>query len=128
MLTFSNLKFHLRVYCIAKGEIEVYVYDRILALFSSAPYISLSAGESADQEADIDLRPHLTNTSLQTEFGESNVRLLDELENCRILSGEEGMKFTSSDIKALQSDVAEVLGDVFKAALQNPVHFQVIIL
>lgn len=116
------------MYCVAKGDIELYVYDRILALFSSAPYTSLSAREGVDQEADIDLRPHLTNTSLQTEFGESNVRLLDELENFHIISGGENVKFTSSDIKALQTDVAEVLGDVFKAALQNPVHFQVLVL
>ncbi|KAH9486775.1 putative tubulin--tyrosine ligase PBY1 [Psilocybe cubensis] len=117
-------KFHLRVYCVAKADIELYVYDRILALFSSVPYTSLSARDGGDEGADIDLRPHLTNTSLQTELGESNVRLLDELENCHIISGEENVKFTTSDIKSLRADVAEVLGDVFKAALQNPVHFQ----
>jgi tubulin--tyrosine ligase len=94
-----------------------------LALFSSAAYtpLDLSTGESGR----IDLQPHLTNTSLQTELGESNVRLLDELEGCHILSGnEEGRVLIRSHIDDLVKQMADVVAEVFRAALQNPVHFQ----
>ncbi|KAM5535370.1 hypothetical protein V8D89_010892 [Ganoderma adspersum] len=78
-------KFHLRVYCVASGAIKVYVYERILALFSAVPYAPPS--KSADSRASgIDLAAHLTNTSLQTQRGETGVRLLDELVGSHILS------------------------------------------
>jgi tubulin--tyrosine ligase len=74
----------------------------------------------------IDLRPHLTNSSLQTELGESNVRLLDELEGCQVASdGVDGVtSFRRSDIDNLIMQISEVLAETFRAALQNPVHFQ----
>ncbi|KAF8912819.1 tubulin-tyrosine ligase [Gymnopilus junonius] len=115
----SGRKFHLRVYCVAKGNIQLYVYKRILALFSSMPYLPLSS-----QSSDIDLKAHLTNTSLQTELGDSNVRLLDELQGCHILSDGSGKTLTSSDIAELVTEISTVLADVFRAASQNPVHFQ----
>ncbi|KAF8203106.1 tubulin-tyrosine ligase [Pholiota molesta] len=114
-------KFHLRVYCVSKGDIQLFVYDRILALFSSAPY---HLPDDTEDCSEIDLKPHLTNTSLQTELGESNVRLLDELEGCTVLSDNQQRKLKKSDISQLISQIKDVLADTFKAALQNPVHFQ----
>ncbi|EJF66606.1 hypothetical protein DICSQDRAFT_123228 [Dichomitus squalens LYAD-421 SS1] len=80
-------KFHLRVYCVASGAIKVYVYERILALFSAVPYVPPKSVDGEQGTPSIDLAPHLTNTSLQTERGEAGVRLLDELVGCHILSG-----------------------------------------
>ncbi|KAF8167947.1 tubulin-tyrosine ligase [Crassisporium funariophilum] len=118
-------KFHLRVYCISSGDIQVYMYNRILALFSPAPYIDLSLGRSQDVDSlELDLTPHLTNTSLQTHFGDDNVRLFNDLEGCHILSGDSTMKIQQSDIDSLMTQIREVLADTFKAALQSPVHFQ----
>ncbi|CAA7266591.1 unnamed protein product [Cyclocybe aegerita] len=114
-------KFHLRAYCVAAGALQLYLYNRVLALFSSIPYEALSINTSGDH---LDLRAHLTNTSLQTEHGENNVRLLTELEGCHILSGEGGNIFTLSSIEKLLSQMSEVLSETFKASLQNPVHFQ----
>ncbi|KAI0361738.1 tubulin-tyrosine ligase [Trametes cingulata] len=79
-------KFHLRVYCVASGAIKVYVYDRILALFSAVPYIPPSQQECDESTGELDLAAHLTNTSLQTDRGEAGVRLLDELVGCHVLS------------------------------------------
>ncbi|RDX55970.1 tubulin-tyrosine ligase [Lentinus brumalis] len=80
-------KFHLRVYCVASRAIKVYMYDRILALFSAVPYTSPSKqGGDAEAVGELDLAAHLTNTSLQQERGEEGVRLLDELIGCHILS------------------------------------------
>ena len=117
-------KFHLRVYCVASGALKLYVYTRALALFSSKPY---SAPECSDDEGtDIDLAPHLTNTSLQIHRGEETVRLLDELVGCQILSGNgDRTKLSTEHVKTIQSQVCDILADTFRAALETPVHFQV---
>ena len=115
--------FHLRVYCVSKGDIQLFLYTRILALFSSVPYRHLSSSTPGPTE--IDLRAHLTNTSLQTEGGETNVRLLDELEGCQFLSGGEDKQLSAADIDVLVSQIRNVLTDTFKSAVQHPIHFQV---
>ncbi|KAG5353244.1 hypothetical protein C0989_008979 [Termitomyces sp. Mn162] len=117
----KGYKFHLRAYCVASGALQVYLYDRILALFSSVPYV-----EPHDTTT-LDLRPHLTNTSLQTHKGEEGVRLFDELIGCRIFSLHEedlSFKFTRDNMAEIVRQMVEVLGETFKAALENPVHFQ----
>ncbi|KAJ3516777.1 hypothetical protein NLJ89_g899 [Agrocybe chaxingu] len=114
-------KFHFRAYCVAAGALQLYLYNRVLALFSSVPYETLSINTSGEL---LDLRAHLTNTSLQAEHGESNVRLLTELKSCHILSGEGDNIFTLSNIEKLLSQMSEVLSETFKATIQNPVHFQ----
>jgi len=116
-------KFHLRAYCLAVGDIRIYLYDRILALFSSATYVAPSSDQGSFP---LDLTPHLTNTSLQIQCGDDNVRLLDELVGCHILSGESNATLRSSDIDTIIIQMRDVLADTFKAALQNPVHFQAI--
>lgn len=110
----------------SNGDIQLYLYDRILALFSSETYIDPNEVDNEDS-LDIDLRPHLTNTALQTEAGEANVRLLNELEGCHVLSGDKAGILKKADITALMFQVKDVLVDTFRAALQNPVHFQVCI-
>ncbi|KAK2461796.1 hypothetical protein APHAL10511_006259 [Amanita phalloides] len=117
-------KFHLRVYCVAKGALEVYLYDRVLSLFSSVPYQPLHASDEAP--GPIDLTPHLTNTSLQSHRGEEGVRLLQELVGCHILSGdhEASRRLTSEDVNSIIKQITQVLSATFKAALQMPVHFQ----
>ncbi|KII94329.1 hypothetical protein PLICRDRAFT_101449 [Plicaturopsis crispa FD-325 SS-3] len=124
-------KFHLRVYCVAQGALTLYLCPRILALFSSVPYTT--PGEAVESTnvspLDIDLAPHLTNTALQTHRGEEGVRLFDELVGCRILSGVQGSTedasvLTAADVAAVVDQVAEILAETFKAAIETPVHFQ----
>jgi len=117
----SRTKFHLRVYCVASGVLKVYLYTRILALFSSVPFALPEAGDSNPS-----LTPHLTNTSLQTVRAEAGVRLLDELVGCQILSPGWDRKLTEEDVNNLINQIGEILSETFKAALENPVHFQVI--
>ncbi|PCH33551.1 tubulin-tyrosine ligase [Wolfiporia cocos MD-104 SS10] len=163
-------KFHLRVYCVASGALQVYMYTRILALFSAVPYKPPGAASEGTSNLDINenLAAHLTNTSLQTERGEAGVRLFDELIGCHILSGEKpssthieqsqarsqrpphsmGMAMdatriraakkelaataenaqrpalTNEDVQDIQSQIANVLTETFKAALDMSVHFQ----
>jgi len=77
----------------------------------------------------IDLAPHLTNSSLQTQRGEEGVRLFDELIGCHILScGANapcgGSILTSDHLTNIQDQIADTLAETFKAALQSPIHFQ----
>jgi len=73
------------------------------------------------------LAPHLTNSSLQTHRGEEGVRLLDELVGCHIMSGDVGESrsiLTQDHLENLQGQMADVLSETFKAAIQSPIHFQ----
>jgi hypothetical protein len=74
-----------------------------------------------------DLAPHLTNTSLQSHHGEDSVRLLEELINCRILSGglEDDAKLTAEDVTEIIRQIVDILAETFKAGLETPIHFQV---
>ncbi|KAL1714848.1 tubulin-tyrosine ligase family-domain-containing protein [Schizophyllum commune] len=103
-------QFHLRAYCVASGALTLYLFDRILALFSSVPY---TPPQPSSDDVNIDLAPHLTNTSLQTHRGEEGVRLLDELAT-----------FTKAHIADIVSQMTQILSETFKAAMANPVHFQ----
>ena len=98
---------------------KVYVYTRILALFAPVPY-----AEPQTRDGEIDLGPHLTNTSLQKELGEENVRLFDELIGCRIMSNDQRV-FTADDLQGILAQISDVLGETFQAAVDSPVHFQV---
>ena len=108
------------MYCVASGALKVHLYTRILALFSSVPFVLPEAGDPKPP-----LAPHLTNTSLQTDRGEAGVRLLDELIGCQILSPGWDRKLTEEDVNDLVDQAGEILSETFKAALENPVHFQV---
>ena len=123
----SVSQFHLRVYCVASGALKVYVYDRILALFAAVPYGPPTFEITNDDEPPVvNLAPHLTNTSLQTERGEENVRLLDELAGCKILSdGGTYGAFSHDDHRALIAQIGDVLGETFKAGIEASIHFQV---
>lgn len=58
--SYSNRKFHLRVYVVSVGNLRVSVYKNALALFSDVPY-----RQPLLNERDISMEGHLTNTCLQ---------------------------------------------------------------
>ncbi|KAG8700616.1 hypothetical protein FRC09_005843 [Ceratobasidium sp. 395] len=120
-------KFHLRVYCVASGALRLYMCPNILALFAGTAYTPPHSSGDDDPD-EIDLSPHLTNTSLQDNVDESSVRLLRELAGCTILSGPlaGGITLSLEDISEIEDQAAEVLGETFKAALASSVHFQVL--
>jgi tubulin---tyrosine ligase len=115
----TQVKFHIRAYCVASGTLRVYLYDRLLALFASMPYEAPTTVKAA-----VNLQQHLTNTCLQTNPHENVVKLLDELEGSSVLHGSDIL--TASDIESVVSQITEILGEVFRAALENPIHFQVL--
>ena len=113
----------------------------MLALFSWKPF-ALPTRATGDDDDAIDLAPHLTNSSLQTDRGreleeEGLVRLLDDLVGCHILSslrgaapdsspgGDPDSTLTSDHLANIQDQIADTLAETFTAALQSPIHFQV---
>jgi len=107
------------VYCVASGALKVYIYTLILALFSPVPFVVPEAGGENPS-----LTPHLTNTSLQTGRGDASVRLLSELVGCQVLSPGWDRRLTEEDVNDLTGQMGGILSETFKAALENPIHFQ----
>ncbi|KAK4198615.1 tubulin-tyrosine ligase [Triangularia verruculosa] len=107
----NNRKFHLRVYALTVGAMNVYVYKDILALFSSKPYVF---PPTTDPE---DLDSHLTNTCLQTspEYNDSVHRFWD-LPSSDLADGKK---------EKIWEQVKAVTGEVFEAAAREMmIHFQ----
>jgi len=106
------------------------MYDRVLALFAAVPYASPTKKEDDHDDTpwNVDLTPHLTNSSLQIERGEEGVHLIDELSGCHILSGDDRNRralFMPEDIENIKVQMCDVLAETFKAAVEMPIHFQV---
>ncbi|KAJ6519516.1 tubulin-tyrosine ligase [Mycena sanguinolenta] len=123
----QGFKFHLRAYCVAQGALKIFLFDKVLALFSAAPYVRPSAEKDEDGDPlPVDLEPHLTNTSLQAERGEEGVRLFSELVSCQILSDPDSARtqFNAEDMQTIIDQIVGILAETFKAALENPIHFQ----
>jgi tubulin---tyrosine ligase len=60
---YNSRKFHLRVYIVAVGNLSVYVYEDILALFSMKPYTNVPFIDHNK----IDMNEHITNTCVQLD-------------------------------------------------------------
>lgn len=88
----ADRQFHLRAYVLLTGAYTLHLSRTLLALFSSDPYTHPTADSTWDEDA---LRPHLTNTCLQTDaLGETKpveelVKLFWELEGLSALSRDE---------------------------------------
>ncbi|KAF5355911.1 hypothetical protein D9756_003904 [Leucocoprinus leucothites] len=124
-LRLQGYKFHLRAYCVASGALQLYLYDRILALFCSVPYARPGPGtDASDGEGSYpkDLEGHLTNTSLQAVRGEEGVRLFDELVGCQIFgeNADDLGLFAEHDRRDIIRQMTEVLAETFRAALRIP--------
>ncbi|KAK6203521.1 tubulin-tyrosine ligase family-domain-containing protein [Scheffersomyces amazonensis] len=66
---YEEKKFHLRIYVVCSGNLQVYVYKNILTLFASSSYIDPTSQNLNDDEP-INLDGHLTNTCLQEDSNE----------------------------------------------------------
>lgn len=62
----DNRKFHIRCYITCRGNLEVFVYDRMLALFAPTPFQNLNKSEYNAVDTK-ELQCHLTNTCLQKD-------------------------------------------------------------
>jgi tubulin--tyrosine ligase len=75
--SYDMRKFHLRVYVVAVGNLKVFVYDDILALFSLCSY-----DDCSQINEKIDLKCHITNTCIQLDdLKSANIEKMNKLES-----------------------------------------------
>lgn len=109
---YENKKFHLRVYVVCFGDLQVYVYENILTLFAGESFKQVPTKSENDVE-EISLDGHLTNTCLQ-EGREPLVVPFWDLEGISAL-----------DKTAIFKQVCDVTGELFKAAVNiDKMNFQ----
>lgn len=102
---YKNRKFHIRTYVLCTGQIKVYVYDRMLLLFSAEHYTNPNITEKIDEHGIIELSGHLTNTCLQDQTTE---KVVEELESSCI----------DSEMKSdIIHQIHLIVADLFKAAV-----------
>lgn len=95
---YQNKKFHLRVYTLCVGDLEVYVYKNILTLFAGSEYRKVQ-----ETDESIDMEGHLTNTCLQE--GEVLVVPFWELKGVEAESKEK-----------IFNGIKNITGEIFNAA------------
>lgn len=100
--SYSNRKFHLRTYVICCGNLRVYVYKNILTLFSDVPYEE----PQADENGEISMSGHLTNTCLQEDASPLVVPFWD-------LNKDE---FPTEKKEFVFDEIAKITGELFNAA------------
>ncbi|ODV93422.1 hypothetical protein PACTADRAFT_52014 [Pachysolen tannophilus NRRL Y-2460] len=100
-------KFHIRSYVVCSGSLKVYLYKKMLMLFSKDQY------ESSNEEDEImSLVGHLTNTCLQDEIKSDNVPDSEKTVE----------EFWSSNLQQVEKqkifkNISEILSEVFLAAV-----------
>lgn len=128
-------KFHLRVYVIAVGNLRVYVYRDILALFSYKPY---SHCQRLDEEPSgaPDMASHITNTCVQMdELNTSDAELRARAESECVkrfweldLAAEEKAQHDpelNHELKnAVYEQVKKCVGELFECMSCEPTVFQ----
>ena len=127
---YRNRKFHIRTYVVCIGALRVYVFKEMLALFASVPYQNPGT-ENVLSEVDgvesyhenIDMRPHLTNTCLQTSA--PNQSATDP-------SARKAIPFRNIDasnlgpwaVDSIYEQIFSITSHVFRAAVAQPTNFQ----
>ncbi|KAJ1721142.1 tubulin--tyrosine ligase [Coemansia erecta] len=105
----GNRKFHIRTYVLAAGDLNVYVYRHMLALFAPHSY-KPSAGDLDDQRA------HLTNTCLQAKYERFNEsQAVDLFWN---------LDLPKDRLDDLFDQICRILSDTFAAVASESTSFQ----
>lgn len=110
----QNRKFHIRCYVTCRGDLQVFVYQRMLALFAPSPFVAPGAEYTA---TDIDqLSCHLTNTCIQTteDAKQNAVREFDNLAD-----------LSEDDKNKIKEQIRDITRELFLAAVTtNRMNFQ----
>ncbi|CCF59198.1 hypothetical protein KAFR_0G01640 [Kazachstania africana CBS 2517] len=111
----NNKKFHIRCYITCKGDLEVFVYNRMLALFAPTPFEKLDEIEYDVTNLN-NLQCHLTNTCLQAK-NENKGLSVKEFDNIEDISEE--------NKENIKKQIHEISHEIFKAAVTvNRMNFQ----
>jgi hypothetical protein len=109
-MLFDERKFHVRVYCLAVGNLQVWTCKDALALFSSYKY----SGEGDEEERN--LGKYLTNTCFQQSRSEGALEedLVKDLKEV----------LTEQELESFWTQVRETIHDVFSCVHFEPASFQ----
>lgn len=112
----ENKKFHIRCYITCKGDLEVFVYSRMLALFAPTSYENVKDEKDFDPTNLRKLQSHLTNTCLQTKNENKELSVI-EFGNLQDISEDNKSKIIEQ--------IHEITHDTFLAAITaNRMNFQ----
>ncbi|CAB4256637.1 similar to Saccharomyces cerevisiae YBR094W PBY1 Putative tubulin tyrosine ligase associated with P-bodies [Maudiozyma barnettii] len=112
----DNKKFHIRCYITCKGDLEVFVYNRMLALFAPTKYNDVTKETEFDPTDLKKLQSHLTNTCLQSKNETKELSVM-EFDNLNDISNDNKRKIIKQ--------IHEISHDVFLAAVTvNRMNFQ----
>ncbi|QPG76194.1 hypothetical protein FOA43_003580 [Brettanomyces nanus] len=105
---YDNRKFHIRTYVLCVGCLEVYVYQRMLMLFSESCYVIPGKAGGI-----INMTGHLTNTCLQEDTNKTVVVELDK-------------SVLSPELKnGILSQINVTVAELFKASMSfDRINFQ----
>ena len=108
-------KFHIRCYITCKGDLEVFVYNRMLALFAPTKFEALDS-EKYDPINLNQLQSHLTNTCLQKT---------DEIKGLSVTEFGKLQDISSDKRDKIIKQIHEITHDLFLAAATvNRINFQ----
>ncbi|KAI0461494.1 hypothetical protein LJB42_000791 [Komagataella kurtzmanii] len=116
---YNSRKLHIRTYIVANGDLEVYVFEKMLLLFANDPYVSPEKTEK-DEDGVFILNGHLTNTCAQKtvitdEITDANTNVVELWSS----------KLTENQKQKVFGQVKEIVKELFKAALSvDRINFQ----
>ena len=114
LLAAGGRKFHIRAYVLCVGNLSVYMYNDMLALFALDPYTE-EEGDEADELPDA--ARHLTNTCL----AKANPRFI-EADMVYPLTAI--LPPTQPLLHAVHTQIANILHDTFDCLHSEPAYFQ----
>lgn len=107
-------KFHIRCYVTCKGDLQVNVYNRMLALFAPKQFVTLNDNYNVEKMEDLEC--HLSNTCLHFESN-SKLNSVHEFGSLTELTPEQKTNICEQ--------IYEITREVFLSALNlNKLHFQ----
>lgn len=111
LLLSNHRKFHIRCYVVAVGDLEVFVFDRMLCLFSENKYETPLGTTGSLNKPDF-LASHLTNTCQQKN---KNANVVTEID--------EEFKHDKS-VDHIKTQIHGIVKDLFTAARNDKFNFQ----
>jgi hypothetical protein len=110
-------KFHIRTYVLCVGALKIYVWKPMLALFAGKPYVA-PGSSPGDEDEELDLGGHLTNTCLQNGAHDGSVQAFWSLP-----SSQPGLPSTWKE--SVFEQIRQTTGEIFEAAARGmSIHFQ----
>jgi tubulin--tyrosine ligase len=118
LLAAGNRKFHIRAYVLCVGNLSVYVYNDMLALFALDPYSEDDDVSDDGDDVSLDASRHLTNTCLSKHnprFNEADM----VFPLTTILP-----PHTQPLLHSVHAQIAAILADTFECLHSEPAYFQ----